>query len=84
MNTNNMKSTWPMPAPRVGAPTPLIFHLLALGVGVGGNTNLGFALGVTQVLAFFDTNMLVSPMQNCDVGGLSQHKNPTRMVLCSQ
>ena len=31
-----MKSTWPMPAPRVGDPTPPIFHLLALGVGVGG------------------------------------------------
>ena len=34
-----MKSTWSMPAPQVGDPTPPLFHLLALGVGVGGNTN---------------------------------------------
>ena len=32
-----MKSTCPMPAPRVGDPMPPIFHLLALGVGVGSN-----------------------------------------------
>ena len=39
MDTNNMKSRWPTPAPCVGDPTPPIFHLLALGVGVGGNAN---------------------------------------------
>ena len=39
------------------------------------------ALGVTQILAFLDTNMSVSPTQNCDVGGLSQRKDPTQMVL---
>ena len=54
-----MKSTWPTPAPRVGDPTPPIFHLLALGVGVGGNanfsvrmggnTNFSVWLGVTQI-----------------------------------
>ena len=44
-----MKSTWPMPAPRVGDSTPPIFHLLALGlatnfsVRVGGNAN--FSMG---------------------------------------
>ena len=32
----------------------------------------GFALGVTQILAFLHTNMLVYPTQNCGVGGLSQ------------
>ena len=30
-----------------------------------------------QVLAFLDTNMLVSPTQNCGVGGLSQREDPT-------
>ena len=35
----NMKCTCPTPAPRVGDPTAPIFHLLALGVGVGGNAN---------------------------------------------
>ena len=39
MGTNNMKSTWPTPVPRVGDSTPPIFHLLVLGVGVGGNAN---------------------------------------------
>ena len=34
---------------------------------------LAFALGVTQVLAFLDTNMLVSPTQNSRVGGIAQH-----------
>ena len=42
---------------------------------------LGLALGVTQILAFLDTNMLVSPTRNCDVGGLSQHLDQTQMVL---
>ena len=39
INTNNMKSTWPMQEFCIGDPMPPIFHLLALGVGVGGNTN---------------------------------------------
>ena len=45
MDTNNMKSTWPMPALRVGDPTPPIFHLLALGVGIGGNANFSVRVG---------------------------------------
>ena len=39
IDTNNMKSTWTTPAPRVGDPKPPIFHLLVLGVGVGGNAH---------------------------------------------
>ena len=39
INTENMKCTWPTPAPPVGEPMPPIFHLLTLGVGVGGNAN---------------------------------------------
>ena len=42
---------------------------------------LGLALGVTQILGFLDTNMLVCPTRICGVGGLSQCKDPTRMVL---
>ena len=72
-DTNNMKSTWQTPAPHVGDPTPPIFHLLVLGVCVGGNTNFSVCVGVTPILAFLDTHMLVSPMRNCGVGGLSQH-----------
>ena len=44
-NTSNKKSTWPMPAPCVGDPMPPIFHLLALGVGVGGNANVSVRIG---------------------------------------
>ena len=40
-----MKCTWPMPAPRVGDPTPPISHLLTLGVGIGGNTNFSVRIG---------------------------------------
>ena len=65
----------------VGDPMPPIFHLLVLGVGVWGNANFSVHIGVTQILAFLDTNMLVSPTRNCGVGDLSQHKDPTRMVL---
>ena len=35
---------------------------------------LAFTLAVTQILAFLYTNMLVSPTQNYDVGGLSQRE----------
>ena len=77
INTKKKKCTWPMPAPRVGDPTPPIFHLLALGVGVGGNANFSVHIGVMQILAFLDTNILVSPTQNCGVGGLSQREDPT-------
>ena len=45
MDTHNMKSTWPTPAPRVGDPKPPIFHLLALGVGIGGNANFNVRVG---------------------------------------
>ena len=40
-----MKSTCPKPAPRVGDPTPSIFHLLALGVGLGGKANFSVCVG---------------------------------------
>ena len=39
----------------------------------------GFASGETQILAFSDTNMLVSPTQNSGVGGLSQRQGPTQL-----
>ena len=71
-----MKSTWPMPAIHVRDTMPPMFHLLALGVDVGGKQILAFVLGVTQILAFLDNNMLVSPTRNCGVGGLSQRADP--------
>ena len=45
MDTNNMKSTWPTPAPHIGDPTSPIFHLLALGVGIEGNANFNVCVG---------------------------------------
>ena len=41
----------------------------------------GFALGETQILAFSDTNMLVSPTKNSGVGGLSQRQGTTQLFL---
>ena len=52
MDTNNTKSTWPTPAPHVGDPTPPIFHLLALGVGFGGNANFSFRVGGNANFSF--------------------------------
>ena len=69
-----MKSTWPMRAPHVGDPTPPIFHLLALEVGVGLNANFSVPVGV-------DANFSVFRYRNCGVGGLSQREDLTRMVL---
>ena len=54
-------------APCVWDLTPPIFHLLVLGV--------------TQILVFLDTNMLVSLTRNCGIGGLSHREDPTRMIL---
>ena len=50
--------------------------------GVGGFSEiLAFALGETQILAFLDTNMLVSPTQNSRVGDIAQRDGPTQMFL---
>ena len=74
MSTNNMKSTLPTPAPTPGDPTVLYFTDSREGVRVWGN-----ALGVTQICAFLDTNILVYPMQIC-----GKREDPTRRVLrCS-
>ena len=79
-----MKSTWPMPASRVGDPTRPISHLLVLGFRVGRNANFSIHVGATQTLAFLDTNMLVSPTQNSRVGGIAQREAPTQGVMhCS-
>ena len=69
IDTNNMKLTWSTPAPWVG------------GWRWGKTQILAFALGVTQIVVFLNTNMLVSPTRNCGVGGLSQCEDPRRMVL---
>ena len=45
INTNNIKCTCPIPSPRIGDPTPPIFHLLVLGVGIGVDTNFSVRVG---------------------------------------
>ena len=52
----------------VGDPTQPIFHWLALRLCIGCNTHFMFRVGVTQILAFLDTNMLVYPMHNFALG----------------
>ena len=65
-----MKSTWPMREFCVGDPTRPIFHL--------------FALGVMQICAFLDANMLVSPTQNSRVGGIAgDTRRPKASVFAS-
>ena len=54
---------------------------LRWGFALGEMQILGLVLEVTQIFAFFGTNMLVYPTQNFGVGGLSQHQDPTPMVL---
>ena len=56
-----MKSTCLMPAPRVGDPTPPLFHLLVLGVGVGGNTNFSVGVGVNASFSIFRYQHVVIP-----------------------
>ena len=41
-----------------------------MGVIISGNTNFSVCVGVMQILAFLDTNMLVSPKQNSRVWGI--------------
>ena len=74
-----MKCTCPTQGPNARDPTQPIFHLLALGFCVGGNASFRFCVGEMQILAFSDTNMLVSPTQNSGVGGLSQSQGPMQL-----
>ena len=60
--------TWPTQKFCVVDPTQPVFHWLALGFCVGGNTNFMFHVGVTQILAFLDTNMLVYPRKIVALG----------------
>ena len=56
--TNNMKSTWPMPAPCVGDLTQSIFHLLSLGVCIGGNANFRVRVGGSANFSIFRYQLL--------------------------
>ena len=60
MSTNNMKCTWP---------TRKLCNLYSIG------SSLGFTLGVMQILAFLDTNMLVSQTRNSRVSIDPQREN---------
>ena len=56
--------------PALAYPTPPIFHLLALGVGIVGNTNFSVCVGGNANFSVLDTNMLVSLF----VSGISNTK----------
>ena len=60
----------------VGDPMRTIFQLFALGVGVGGNANVGVHVGGYANFSVLDTNILVSPTQNSRVLGLDQRQAP--------
>ena len=60
MDTNNMKCTWPTPAPCVGDPTQLIFHLLALEVCVGDNTSFRVCVGSARLFKHQHVGILLA------------------------
>ena len=46
---------------------------------------LAFVFGVTHILGFLDTNMLVSPTQSSRIAGIAQREPPTQGILhCSE
>ena len=53
MDTNNMKSTWPMREFLRWGPNEPIFRLLAWGVGVGGKTNFSVCVGSNAIFSTF-------------------------------
>ena len=52
MDTNNIKSTWPTPAPCIGNPKGPIFHLLALGVRFRNNANFRVYVGSAMLFGY--------------------------------
>ena len=54
---------------------------LRWGFALGITQLLSLALGLRQIFAFSDTNMLVYPMQNSRVGAVTQRQTPARRVL---
>ena len=85
-----MKSTCPMPAPCVRDPTPPIFHLLTLGVGLGGNANFSVHVGGNTHFSTFRYPIPNSklwrweskPMQGANVNGFASQWNIGFMYLC--
>ena len=57
---------------------------MASGVGVRGNANFSFGVGVMQILALGNpkfTNMLVSPTLNSGVRGIAQRQPLTPGIM---
>ena len=75
ISTNNMKCTWPMQT--LGTQRNLYSIGSRWRFVLGVTQILCFALEVTQILAFLDTNMLA----DFHVGGLTQCPNASSFVL---
>ena len=75
INTKNIKCTWPTRKLWFGTQHNLYSTDLRWGFALGVSQILKFALVVTQILAFLDTNRMVSPKQNCGIGGLGPNAN---------
>ena len=78
MSTNNMK--WPK---KFALATKRNLYSIGLRWGFAlGETQIStLMLGVIQFFAFLDTNICRYPQREIDVGGLSQHQDPTQMIL---
>ena len=82
MNTNNMKSTWPTPGPRVGD-LP-IFHMLALGVGVKGNANFSIRVGGNVNFGLFRYQHIGNPNAKLWRWGSKPTPGPDARYFASQ
>ena len=82
--TDNMKSTWPMPAFHIGDPMPSIFHLLTLAVGVGGNANFSVYFGGNTNFSIFRYQHVGIPNANLWPWGFKPMPGPNVNGFASQ
>ena len=68
----------------VGDPTQPIFHLLALGVGVGGNANLGVGVGANANFSVFRYQHVVIPNIKLWWWGFKPMRGPNTNGFASQ
>ena len=83
IDTKNMKCTWPTRAPTLGDPLQPIFHLLALGVCVGGNANFGVCVRGNanfRVLRYQHVGIFNAKL---GVGGIAQREPPTQGICAA-
>ena len=79
-----MTSTWPTREFCVGDPTPPLFHLLALGVGIGGNVNFSCCVGGNANFIVFRYQHVGIPNAKLGCWGSKPTRGPNASVFISQ